>query len=93
MAQVTSAALNKTEDLTNKFKSGVKSVEGNLEKMSHDAGIKMGEVASDVVDSAAVFVKTGQEYVKKNPARGIAFAAMAGAIIGGLATLSLRRRK
>jgi ElaB/YqjD/DUF883 family membrane-anchored ribosome-binding protein len=82
-------------DLHNKVQNG-----GNqLEKIAHGAGEKAGAMASDFANSASDlaksasdYVETGREYVKQNPLKGVAIAAVAGVVTGGILAMALRRR-
>lgn len=74
------------------FKNGALSAESGLEALSHNAGERIGAMASQISDSASDYAKSGREYVKENPVAGIAMAAAAGAIAGSLITLIMRRR-
>jgi ElaB/YqjD/DUF883 family membrane-anchored ribosome-binding protein len=52
---------------------------------------QVSDWASSVADSASDYVKTGTQFVEKNPARSIGIAAAAGAAIGCLLTLAICR--
>jgi ElaB/YqjD/DUF883 family membrane-anchored ribosome-binding protein len=66
--------------------------EGALDRISHDAGEKIGAMASQISDSATEYVESGRKFVKENPEKGVAIAAAVGAVVGGLLALSLRRK-
>ena len=68
------------------------SPENQLEKTAQNAGRKIGAITSDIAHSTSQYVKNGREYVAENPVKGIALAAMAGAMVGSLITISMRRR-
>ena len=92
---------NTTQDTLNKlngsappqFTNIVQGLEKPLEQLSQNLGEKAGTMASNLATSTSDYVKTGREYVKENPAKGIAIAAAAGVILGSLLTLGLRRRQ
>ena len=63
-----------------------------LERTAHDVGARVGEFSSNFVDKTSGYVKNGREYVTENPIKGVAIAAVAGAMVGSLFTLSMRRR-
>ena len=67
--------------------------ESSLEKFSHNAGKKLGDMTSNIANSTTEYVKHGREYVTENPVKGVAIAAVAGAMVGSLLTLSMRRRQ
>lgn len=92
MANMVNEPSNKINGSTQDFKA--KPLGGSsFEKMSHDAGEKIGMVASNFADSASNYMKTGREYVKENPAKGVAMAVAAGAVAGGILAMILRRRQ
>jgi ElaB/YqjD/DUF883 family membrane-anchored ribosome-binding protein len=65
----------------------------NLGSFVHDASDKMSSMATNVVDTASDYVKSGTSYVTENPVKGVAIAAAAGAVVGSLLTLTMRRKK
>jgi ElaB/YqjD/DUF883 family membrane-anchored ribosome-binding protein len=72
----------------------------DLEKMSQQAGEKIGTMASTVADSASGYLKqasqymdNGRQYVRQNPARSLAIAVTAGVVAGGIASMILRRKQ
>ena len=92
MANTTTETFNKINGAGHDFKNKVQQAEGTLDKISHDAGEKIGSMASKLSDSATDYVKTGRTYVKEHPEKGIALAALVGAVVGSLFTMSLRRK-
>jgi ElaB/YqjD/DUF883 family membrane-anchored ribosome-binding protein len=89
----TATTENKSNGATSEFKTKVIGNEYRLEKIAHDVGEKMGTVTSGLGGSASNYIKTGREFVKENPTKGIAIAAVAGVLAGSLLTLALRRRQ
>ncbi len=87
---------NTTSQITNKPDSAMgKKVESrleSLEKMSREAGEKAGRVASNITDSASGYMKASRDFVKENPVKGVAIAAAAGALAGGIAAAVTRRK-
>lgn len=67
--------------------------ENAIDKFSHQAGEKIGSIASQLSDSATEYAETGRKYVKENPLQSVAIAAAAGAVVGGLLSLSMRSRR
>lgn len=65
--------------------------EDQLTRLSNQAGKKVGEYASDFASVANEKMQIGREYVKENPAKGIAIAAATGIVIGSLMTMAFRR--
>jgi len=56
--------------------------------MTFDAGKKIGRIANDVKHASADYVTNSRVYVKENPIKGVAMAATAGVVLGGLLTKS-----
>ncbi len=80
----TSSSLGKAlKDTTSRF--------GPLEKITRDAGERAGEAVSHFASSAKQYYDGSREYVKSNPVKGVAIAAAAGLVTGGLLSLALRR--
>lgn len=82
----------KTNENTMKTSHG-NPTEVGLEQLAKDAGKKVGDMGSEIAAKASTYVKTGREYVAENPVKGVAIAAAAGAVVGSLLTLGLRRNK
>ena len=64
----------------------------SLESMSHDLGERAGSLVRNVSHSVSEYSRASRDYVKENPAKGIAIAAVTGAVLGSIFTLSMRRR-
>lgn len=92
MATHISENLNQTEPSNFDVKNKSIPQEGHLEKLSHDAGKKMGAMTSDFTNKASDYVKTGRDYVKEHPTTGVAIAAAAGLVAGSLLTIALKRK-
>lgn len=93
MANPTSDSFNKINGATQDFKNRAQqSAEGAIDRFSHDAGERLGAMASQLSDSASEYVEEGRRFVKEHPEKGIAIAAGVGAVLGTLLTLALRRR-
>ena len=63
-----------------------------LEKFSHEAGKKVGNIASRASEGATEYVDTSRVYIKENPIQAAAFAAAAGVAVGCLLTMLARRK-
>lgn len=63
-----------------------------LEKLSTEAGKKIGELASGFSHSASEYIQTGKSFVRANPAKSIAIAASAGIVAGSVLTMILNRK-
>jgi len=64
-----------------------------LEKVAHSAGEKIGSMASEFSNSTASSLKASREYIQDNPVKGVVIAASAGAVVGSLMTLLMRKNK
>jgi ElaB/YqjD/DUF883 family membrane-anchored ribosome-binding protein len=92
MANVTTETFNKLEKSAQNLKDRVSTGEEQLTQMTYDAGKKVGAIASDFANSTMDYAKTGRDYVKENPAKGLAIAAGVGILAGSLLTIVMRRR-
>lgn len=92
----TSTSLNGAGRQASKLAKSVRDPFSEIEKtvsnLTHDIGEQAGVMVSKLTDSASDYYSTSRDYVKKNPAKGAAIAAAAGILIGGLLTLSMRRK-
>ncbi len=79
-------------DSLQNLKIKTRASESDMEKVTHTAGEMIGSMASDLADSATTYVRASGDFVKDNPARGIAIAAAAGLVAGSILTLAMRRR-
>ncbi len=93
MAENLNKNLNPTHDMKNKFSNGPIGNEPFVERASHQLGERVGAMASDLADGTAESLRRSRDYVKSNPAQGVAIAAAAGLITGSLLTLAMRRRR
>ncbi len=75
------------------FKAKAQDAEGQLEHLTHTAGEKFGEIAADFAATSSEYVKTTREYIRENPGKVIAGAAIAGVFAGSLLTLAMRRSR
>ncbi|MBL7543307.1 MAG: hypothetical protein JNL11_05795 [Bdellovibrionaceae bacterium] len=92
MANLTTDAFNKVDKVAHNLKDKAAGAEDQLTQMTYDAGKKVGAIASDFSSAAMDYAKNGREYVKENPGKGVAMAAVAGLVTGSLLTLAMRRR-
>ena len=93
MEQSKNEILNKANGLAQDFKNKMNSGEKSMEKLSLEAGEKVGAMASDFANTTADYMKTSREYVQKNPSTGVAIAAAAGLVVGSLLTIALRKKQ
>jgi ElaB/YqjD/DUF883 family membrane-anchored ribosome-binding protein len=52
----------------------------------------LSEMTSDIAHATSQYAKDSREYFAKNPIKGVAIAAAAGAVIGSIITLSMQRK-
>ena len=93
MANQTTDTLNKVNGTATDLNSSIINGVHPLEKIAHNAGEKIGMMASDFAKTTSNSVKSSREYVQANPLKGVAFAAAAGLITGSLLTVVMRSRK
>ncbi len=93
MEQSKNDVMNKANGLTQDFKNKIQTTEKQFERMSQDAGEKVGAIASDISGRATRYVSASQDYVKENPLKGAAIAAATGLVLGSLLTMVFSRRR
>ncbi len=93
MAMTPSEVSSKANGQTRDFKAKVQGAEGQLEHLTHTAGEKFGEIAADFAATSSEYVKSSREYVRENPGKVIAAAAIAGVVTGSLLTMAMRRSR
>ncbi len=64
----------------------------SLEHFSRDSGKIVGDMAGNLARSTNHYVKSSRDFVRDNPTTGVAIAAAAGALVGSLVTMGMRRR-
>lgn len=74
------------------FKGAADTAMSSLEKVSNDIGRQAGEMVSRFGEKSQDYYKVSEDYVKSNPAKGVAIAAGAGLLVGGLLAVALRRK-
>lgn len=92
MANASTELNNKSNGSGYDLKSKVQNTERKFEQMAHEAGEKVGTLASDVANTASEAVKSGRDYITDSPARGVIIAAAVGAVVGSLITMAIRRK-
>ena len=93
MANMNTDQSNRINSSTSDFKNKNLNGEHMPDKMSHNAGEKVGSMASRFASSTADTMKSSKEYVKNNPMKGAAFAAALGLVTGGFLAILMRNRK
>ena len=93
MLQTKNDMLSKANGIAQDFAAQVQNGEQKIEKMSAEAGEKVGVIVADIGKSTTQYVQSSREYVQENPIKGIAIAAAAGLVAGSLLTLALRKKQ
>lgn len=93
MQQSKNDILSKANGIAHDFEAKIQNGEQKIEKMSVEAGEKVGVIAADIAQSTSQYVQSGRQYVQENPIKGIAIAAAAGLVAGSLLTLALRNKQ
>lgn len=78
--------------LAKNAKTSFAGFEKKVGELTHDIGEQAGEMVSKLSHSASDMYSSGSTYVKKNPAKGVAIAAAAGILLGGILTACMRRK-
>ena len=63
-----------------------------IEKLAHDAGRKIGNMANHISSSASEYAGSSRQYIHEHPIKSVATAAAVGVVVGSILTLTLRRR-
>ncbi len=92
MANLGNETMNKANSVAHDVRSKGQGAERQLEKMSNQAGERIGEWASTIANSATEYVKVSRDYVHTNPMKSVAIAAGAGILVGSLFTMACRSR-
>lgn len=93
MANVTTSSTSTptSNSLSKAMKDASRAGGNPLEQVSRDIGERAGEAVSHLTDSVQQYYQDGREFVKQNPVKGVAIAAAAGIVTGGLISMALRR--
>ena len=83
---------NKLNGPSRSIQHAAESVTERLEKFSHVAGERVGELASSVSEGAVEYVESSRSYIRKNPIKATAIAAATGLAAGFLLTMITRRK-
>lgn len=93
MAMSPSEITSKANGQAREFKNKVANQDDHLEQLTHSAGEKIGAMASDIAASTSEYARTSREYVRENPAKVVAAAAIAGVFVGSLLTMAMRKSR
>ena len=92
MDNLKTEALGNGNGSAHNYKAKGQKLEQGLESFTHNAGEKIGTMASDLASSTTDYIKSGRDYVQDNPVKGVAVAAAAGVVAGFLMSFAMRRR-
>lgn len=92
MANQIAETLSRANGTAHDSKNQIYKGDNNLEKMAHDAGERVGVMATNVADTAKEYTRAGREYINDNPGKSIAIATAVGMVAGSIFTLSMRRK-
>ncbi len=91
-----SSVMAETKSTSNGITQGIEGkmadLEKRLERMSREAGEKLGEMVSEVKGSTVDSAKKSREYVQDHPGKSVAIAAAAGLVAGALLSYALHRK-
>ncbi len=93
MANIQNETLSKANGSLQDLKNRNFSPEEKLEKMTSEAGEKVGAIASNLAAKTSLYVKNSRAYIEENPGKSIAIAAGVGLLTGSLLTLAMRNRR
>ena len=79
------------KELASTAKETFNSAKNPIEVMSHTIGERAGAAVARAQDSAAEYYNNGRDYVVENPVKGVAIAAAAGLVCGGLLAMAFRK--
>lgn len=83
---------NKLNGPSRSMQHVAESVSGRLEKFSHEAGEKVGKLASNVSEGASEYIESSRSYIRNKPIQSTAMAAAAGLAAGFLLMMFARRK-
>ena len=92
MVNINSETLDKRNGDSYDYKKTIPNREDRFENMSHNAGKKIGSMASNIANSSNEYVKAIGEYVQENPAKSVAIATAVGVVAGSIITMVMGRR-
>ncbi len=65
----------------------------NFEKSLQDKTQSLADMASTFASTTSSYLKSGKDYVKANPNKSVAIAAVAGIVTGSLVSMAMRKRQ
>ncbi len=93
MNNLTTDKMNKVNNVANSLLNKIPASPDQIENMVHRVGEKAGELTSSFTQKATDTLENSREYVKANPVKGVAIAAVAGIAVGSLLTLMFSRKE
>lgn len=73
-------------------KNKLSAAQSKMMSAAHRVEEKIADEASHVVERASHYLSASRQYVKENPAKSVAVAAVSGLALGGLISAILRKR-
>ncbi len=97
MANLIGDSLSKSNGAVPEFKNKIQNSGHQLESLAQDTGRSAAKAAdqmtSGFANAASESMKYSRDYVKANPAKGVAIAAATGLVAGSLLTMMMSGRK
>ena len=93
MGNLTNDMITKANAASQDFKNKLDGTDALLDKSWQDASKTIGTLAKDFANSTSEYVKTSRDYVKENPAKGVAMGAAVGLVCGYFLTWVMRKNR
>jgi ElaB/YqjD/DUF883 family membrane-anchored ribosome-binding protein len=93
MTTIQTEASNKLNGLSADLKGKLITTEKSIGRILHNAGEKVEDVATKIVNSTTKTLRNSREYIEENPGKGVAIAVSVGFITGSLLTAFMSRNK
>ncbi len=75
--------------MSDDIKHKMRDVGENIGHYTHDAGKKIGQIASESED----YIEAGRKFVKENPIQSVLVAGAVGIIVGSLLTMIFKKNR
>lgn len=79
-------------EVNSTVKDGFKAAKSTIEHLSHNIGEQASSAVTKAQEAATEYYNDSRKYVVENPVKGVAIAAAAGLIFGGLLSMAWRKR-
>ena len=95
MANMTNEVMSKSNGMAKPLERDLKdqmaASSAAIGHFAHDVGERAGQMTSKISNSVSDYYESGRDFVRDNPVKGVAYAAAAGVVAGGLLAIALRR--